>query len=120
MKNQNLNRNEQRLIRSKRIKNKITSEHEPINFEIIINKTDKHLYAQLFDISKGQALFSVSTLSLKLPKKNKESAKKIGEEFAKKALEKNIVEVRFNRNGYPYHGLLEVLANACRENGLKF
>lgn len=53
-------------------------------------------------------------------KKKKESAKKIGEEFAKKALEKNIVEVRFNRNGYPYHGLLEVLANACRENGLKF
>lgn len=120
MKNKNLNRNVHRLIRSKRIKNKINAEHEPINFEIIVNKTDKHLYAQLFDISKGQAIFSVSTLSLKLLRKNKESAQKIGEEFAKKALEKNITKVRFNRNGYPYHGLLEVLANACRENGLKF
>lgn len=120
MKNGNLSRNLQREIRSKRIRNKVIFDQQPRNFEIIINKTDKHLYAQLVDISKGITLFTISTLSLKLPKKNKEAAKKIGEEFAKKAVSQNIIEVRFNRNGFPYHGLVQVLADSCRENGLKF
>lgn len=120
MKHINISRNNQRKIRSKRIRNKVIFDQQPINFEIIVNKTDKHLYAQLVDLSKGITLFSVSTLTLKLPKKNKEAAKQIGTEFAKKALANNIKEVRFNRNGYVYHGLIQILADACRENGLKF
>ncbi len=120
MKRASFSRDVQRHIRSKRIRNKVIFDQQPINFEIIVNKTDKHLYAQLVDITKGVTLFTVSTLSMKLPKKNKEAAQKIGEEFAKKALEKNVKEVRFNRNGFPYHGLIQVLADACREKGLKF
>ena len=120
MKRQNISRSVQRHIRARRIRNKVRNEQQVISHEIIVNKTDRHIYAQLVDLSSGKTLFTVSTLSLKLPKKNKESASKIGAEVAKKALEKNVVSCRFNRNGYPYHGIVQVLADSARENGLKF
>ena len=44
----------------------------------------------------------------------------MGEEFAKKAIAQNIKQVRFNRNGYPYHGIVEVIADTCRKQGLEF
>ena len=120
MKRINISRENQRLIRSKRISKKFANKVNTIPYEIIVNKTDKHIYVQLVDTNNGKTLFSISTLSLKLPKKIKESAAKVGEEFAKKAIAQNIKQVRFNRNGYPYHGIVEVIADTCRKQGLEF
>ena len=92
---------------------------------LTVNKTNKHLFAQIIDDEKGVTLAAFSTLSKKLKgtplaKKGKESAKRIGEEIAGLALSQNIKAVVFDRGAHKYHGLLAVLADAAREKGLEF
>jgi large subunit ribosomal protein L18 len=87
-------------------------------------KSIKHIYAQIIDDQDGITLVSESTLSPdirdKVASNNTEAAKAVGEALGKKALEKNITSVVFDRGGYLYHGKIRSLAEAAREAGLKF
>jgi large subunit ribosomal protein L18 len=80
-----------------------------------------HIYAQVIDDQRGETLVSASTLSLKLKSGgNLAAAKEIGKAVAKKAVEKGIKKVVFDRGGYLYHGRVKALADAAREAGLEF
>jgi large subunit ribosomal protein L18 len=86
----------------------------------------KHVYAQIVDDSGGKTLVAVSDLSKEFREQFKETkgqsaiAKRVGTLAAKKAAEKNITQVVFDRNGYVYHGVVKALADGAREGGLKF
>ena len=82
----------------------------------------KNIYAQIFDDEKGVTLVSASSKDKGFSQYggNVEAAKAIGAAVAKKALEKGITEVVFDRGGYIYHGRVAALAEAAREAGLKF
>jgi large subunit ribosomal protein L18 len=86
-------------------------------------RSNKHIYAQLIDDVNGVTLASASTLEKDLTvdsSSNTDAAVKIGELVAKRAVEKGVTEVVFDRGGYLYHGRIQALADAARENGLKF
>lgn len=85
-------------------------------------RSNKHIYAQLIDDVKGVTLVSASTLDkeVNVEGKNQEAAKQIGELIAKRAVEKGYKSVVFDRGGYLYHGRVQALADAARENGLEF
>lgn len=86
-------------------------------------RSSKHIYAQLINDVKGETIVAASTLEKDLNVTyggNKEAAKKVGELIAKRALEKGYENVVFDRGGFVYHGRVKALADAARENGLKF
>ena len=84
-------------------------------------RSNSHIFAQIIDDTNGTTLVSSSSLALKLESSsNIEAAGKVGTDIAKKALEKNITNVVFDRGGYVYHGRVKALAEAAREAGLKF
>ena len=93
---------------------------------LTVYRSLKHLYAQIVDDAQGKTLVAVSTISkdlrdsFKQVKAQKELAKQLGVAVAKKALDKNIKEVVFDRNGYLYHGVVKALADGAREGGLQF
>jgi len=82
-------------------------------------KTNKHIYAQLIDDDLGKTLCSISTCS-ESSKKNKESARVLGQKLAEKAKLQGIAQVMFDRGPFKYHGILAALADGARENGLQF
>jgi large subunit ribosomal protein L18 len=85
-----------------------------------------HIYTQLVDDTSGKVLSSASTLSkeiqsdLKNAKSKVDKSKIVGTLIAKKATEKNISSVVFDRSGYRYHGRVQAVADGAREGGLKF
>ncbi len=80
-----------------------------------------HIYAQVIDDQKGETIVSTSTLALKLKTGgNVSAAKEIGKAIAKRAVEKGIKKVVFDRGGFLYHGRIKALAEAAREAGLEF
>ncbi len=84
-------------------------------------RSNAHIHAQLIDDVKGVTLAAASSVSLKLENgSNIEAAKTVGAEIAKLAVAKGIEKVVFDRSGYVYHGRVAALAEAARENGLKF
>ncbi|MEH7108890.1 MULTISPECIES: 50S ribosomal protein L18 [Bacillaceae] len=86
-------------------------------------RSNKHIYAQLIDDIAGVTLASASTLDKEFnleSSSNVEAAQKVGELVAKRAVEKGISAVVFDRGGYLYHGRIQALADAARENGLQF
>ena len=89
---------------------------------LCVYRSNTAIYAQIIDDVAQNTLVSASTLekSVKTKKSNKEAAKEVGTLIAKKALEKNIEQVVFDRGGYIYHGVVKELAEAAREGGLKF
>ncbi|MBU1299547.1 MAG: 50S ribosomal protein L18 [Bacteroidetes bacterium] len=93
---------------------------------LAVYRSLKHLYAQLIDDTKGNTIAYVSTRSkevvedLKDKKGRIEQAKIVGLKLAKKALEKNIQQVVFDRSGYKYHGKVKAIADGAREGGLVF
>lgn len=91
---------------------------------LTVFRSNKQIYAQIIDDVNGKTLLGVSSLSKELGENksiNKvDQAKLVGQLVAKKAIEKNIAEVVFDRNGYLYHGRVKSLADAAREGGLKF
>jgi large subunit ribosomal protein L18 len=82
------------------------------------------MYAQIIDDATGHTLVSASTLDTEIKEKgytgNKDAAKLVGELVAKRALEKGITKVVFDRGGYIYHGRVEAIASGAREAGLEF
>ena len=89
---------------------------------LAVAKTNKNIIAQIIDDTKGETLVYVSTLdkSVKAKGANVEAAKEVGKAIAKKALDKKIKNVVFDRGGYIYHGAVKELAEAAREAGLNF
>ena len=88
-------------------------------------KSNKHIYAQIIDDTLGNTLASASTMDKVLSNalkstSNLDAAKAVGTQVAKRALEKGIESVVFDRGGYIYHGKIQALADAAREAGLKF
>jgi len=110
-----------RLKRHARIRAKITGTPERPRLSVF--RSNKHIYAQLVDDTKGITLASASTLDKELNLEgtsNIEAAKKVGELIAKRAVEKGYKSVVFDRSGYLYHGRIQALADSARENGLEF
>ncbi|MBX2987372.1 MAG: 50S ribosomal protein L18 [Bdellovibrionaceae bacterium] len=86
---------------------------------LCIYRSNKNVYAQVINDSKGMTLVSTSSLKME-GVTGVEMAKKVGQEVAKAALAKNIKNVVFDRNGYIYHGQVKALADGAREGGLNF
>lgn len=88
---------------------------------LCVFRSARHIYAQLIDDTVGATLVSASTLDVEgLKGANKSSAHAIGMEVAKRALNKNIKAVVFDRNGYLFHGRIKAVADGAREAGLSF
>ena len=88
-------------------------------------RSNKNIAAQIIDDVNGVTLVSASSIDKALKEEisyggNKEAAKAVGEAIAKRALEKGIEEVCFDRGGFLYHGRVKELADGAREAGLKF
>jgi large subunit ribosomal protein L18 len=107
----------QRERRHNRIRQKVSGvEAKP---RLSVFRSNKAIYAQLVDDTKGKTLASASSLTLK-GKKGVEAAKLVGQELAKLAKEKKIAVCVFDRSGYLYHGQVKALAEGAREGGLQF
>lgn len=89
---------------------------------LCVFRSNKGIYVQLIDDVKGNTLAQASTLDKEVKTKhsNKEAAKEVGALIAKRAKEKKIETVVFDRSGYIYHGVVKELAESAREGGLKF
>jgi len=88
-------------------------------------RSNKHIYAQVIDDTTGHVLCSASTLDKELRSTlektwNKDAAREVGKLVGKRALERGITTVVFDRGGYKYHGRVKELADGAREAGLKF
>ena len=116
-----VSRNELRKQRHYRVRAKVTGTAERPRLNVF--RSSKHIYAQIIDDVTGTTLVSASTLDKDLniaSTGNVEAAKAVGAAVAKRALEKNITAVVFDRGGYIYHGRVAALAEAARDNGLQF
>ena len=116
-------RAEVRLKKHRRIRNRFSG--TPERPRLAVFRSNKHMYAQIIDDTVGNTLVFASTLqkevSAELEKTdNVEAAAHLGTVIAKKALEKGITTVVFDRGGYIYHGKVQALADAAREAGLEF
>ncbi len=114
------NRKLERERRHKRVRTKISGTAECPR--LCVYRSNSNIYAQVIDDTKGITLASASTLDkeVKTKKSNKEAAKEVGTLVAKRAIEKNIKTVVYDRGGYIYHGVVKELAEAAREAGLEF
>ena len=115
-----INRKEERQRRHARVRRKISGTAECPR--LCVFRSNSNLYVQVIDDVKQTTLVAASTLDKEVKTKhsNKEAAKEVGALIAKRALEKNIKTVVFDRGGYVYHGVVRELADAAREGGLKF
>ncbi len=89
---------------------------------LCVYRSNKNLFVQIVDDVKQTTLVSASTLDKEIKTKhaNKDAAKEVGTLIAKRALEKDIKNVVYDRGGYVYHGVVKELAEAAREAGLEF
>ncbi len=93
---------------------------------LVVFRSLKHIYGTIVDDSQGKTILQVSSLNkevadeLKSVKGKANVSKVVGMALAKKALEKNIQQVVFDRGGHVYHGRLKAFAEGAREGGLKF
>ena len=92
---------------------------------LCVFRSFNHIYAQVIDDSRGHTLLSASTLDPEIRsetagKVKTDRAKLVGSLVARRALDKGIEQVVFDRGGYKYHGRVKVLAEVARETGLKF
>ena len=114
-------RNDKRVKRHLRVrKNLIGTPEKP---RLCVFRSNKNISAQIIDDVNGNTLVSASTLEKDLKGENggnKEAAKKVGELIARRALDKGIENVAFDRGGFLYHGRVKELAEGAREAGLKF
>ncbi len=83
-------------------------------------RSNKAIYAQIIDDSKGHTIASASSAEIEKAKLNKETSTAVGKKVAEKALASGVKEIVFDRNGYLYHGNVKALADGAREGGLKF
>jgi large subunit ribosomal protein L18 len=115
-------RNEGRLRRHRRVRKSVYG--TPQRLRLSVYRSLNHIYAQIIDDFQGHTLVAASSLDKELKDKrrhkgNSETAKLVGDLVAKRALEKGIKKLVFDRSGYRYHGSIKALANAVREAGLE-
>ena len=112
------NKDKRKIRNRKKLKDVNTN-----RYRISVTKSLKNLFAQIIDDKEKKTLVSASSIEKEL-RKNKvkkiEKSTLLGEVLAKRAKEKNINEVYFDRGGYKYHGRIKVFADTLRKNGLKF
>ena len=110
----------ERERRHLRVRRKISGTAE--RPRLCIYRSNSNIYVQIIDDVAGNTLVSASTLDKEVKTKhaNKEAAKEVGTLIAKRATEKNIKSVVFDRGGYIYHGVVKELAEAARQGGLEF
>ena len=113
-------KNKQRLKRHARVRGKISGTAECPR--LAVYRSNKNIYAQIIDDVAGVTLVSASSMDKDFSGNggNKEGAFKVGEMIAKKALEKGINDVVFDRAGFLYHGRVAELADGARKGGLNF
>ena len=112
-----------RLQRHKRVRRKVSGTAQ--RPRLCVFRSSNNIYAQILDDTIRVTLVAASSLEADVKGAvnhtgNKEAAKLVGQLVAKKAVEKGITEVVFDRGGYLYHGRIKELAEAAREAGLKF
>jgi large subunit ribosomal protein L18 len=115
--------NEVRLRIHERIRKRLTGSR--VRPRLAVFRSNKHIYAQIIDDSKGTTLTAASTLDTDAKGSVKQggniaAAKTVGKLVAERAKAKGIETVLFDRGGYLYHGRIKALAEAAREAGLKF
>ena len=116
-------KNAKRLQRHKRVRRKVFG--TPQRPRLCVFRSSNNIYAQIIDDTNRVTLVAASSLEEAVKSAfnhtgNKDAAKNVGELVAKKAVEKGITEVVFDRGGYIYHGRVKELAEGAREAGLKF
>lgn len=109
-----LTAHQKRLSRARRTHAKAKVGQKP---RLIIYRSNKAIYAQIFDDQSGKVLASASSLK---GKPGIEGAKAVGVAIAQAAKKAKVTEIAFDRNGYKYHGQVKALAEGAREGGLKF
>ena len=108
--------------RKRKVRKQLARTERPL---LTVYRSSKHIYAQITDPTSGKTLTGVSTRNASVREglgstKDVDAAKKVGTAIAKLALEREIREVSFNRNGFVYTGRVKALADAAREAGLTF
>ena len=116
-------RSEVRVNKNRKLRNRFSGTAERPRLAVF--RSNNHMYAQIIDDTVGNTLVSASTLQkdvkAELEKTNNvEAAAYLGTVIAKKAIEKGITSVVFDRGGFIYHGKIKALADAAREAGLNF
>lgn len=108
-----------RVIRHKRIRKHLTGTTDRPRMAVF--KSQKHIYVQVIDDVTGVTVAAASTAEKKLGAGDTlEGARKVGETVAKRAIEKGIKTVIFDRGGFRYHGCVASLADGARQAGLEF
>ena len=119
-----MNRLEQKRARRVRRRMHIrkTIHGSPERPRMTVFKSSRYLYAQVIDDTKGHTLVSVSNLEKELRgvKSNAAGAEQLGQTLGARLKEKKITKVVFDRNGYPYHGLVKSVAEGARKAGIEF
>ena len=116
-----IDKNEVRLKRHARVRTKLSGTAEKPRLNVY--RSNKHIYAQIIDDVKGVTLAQASSQDKDIANTSASKvdlATTVGQEIAKKANDKGIKEIVFDRGGYLYHGRVKALADAARENGLEF
>jgi large subunit ribosomal protein L18 len=116
-------KNEARQKRHLRLRKRVSGSAQKPRLNVF--RSLNHIYAQIIDDQSGMTLVSASTLEKEVRGSleyggNTEAAKAVGSSIAKRALDKGITKVVFDRGGYIYHGRVAALAAAARESGLEF
>ena len=112
--------NKARAKRHARVRAKISGTPECPRLNVF--RSAKHIYAQIIDDVNGVTLAAASTMDKEFEGAggNAEAAREVGQMIAKRAIDKNIKDVVFDRGGYIYHGRVKELAEGAREGGLNF
>jgi len=116
-------KNNRKLKRKRRVRKSVSGDSERPRLSVF--RSLRHIYAQIIDDDNGVTVVSASTLSKDLADRektggNKDAAALVGENLARKAISLGIRQVRFDRNGYKYHGRIRVLAESARKSGIVF
>ena len=107
-----------------RITNKLKKVSKPDRFRLSIFRSSKNISAQIIDDSKNITLLSASSVEKDIKgsktKNKSELSKIVAEKLAKKAQEKKITKIYFDRGIYKYHGRIKIFAETLRKNGMEF
>jgi large subunit ribosomal protein L18 len=115
--------NEKKTARIRRARRARVKMREIGATRLCVNRTPRHIYAQIISSDGAQVLATASTVEKDLREGktgNAEAAAKVGQLIAERAIAKGIKKVAFDRSGFKYHGRLKALADAAREGGLEF
>jgi len=115
--------NEKKTARIRRARRSRVKMRELGATRLCVNRTPRHIYAQIISSDGAEILATASTVEKDLREGktgNAEAAAKVGQLIAERAIAKGIKKVAFDRSGFKYHGRLKALADAAREGGLEF